>query len=57
MLERQAVLAELGGLARRVGGRGKVVLLRGEAGVGKTAVIARFARRAGSPVAGGAGLV
>jgi len=43
LLERQAVLAELGGLARQVRrGEGRVVLLRGEAGVGKTAVIARF---------------
>jgi DNA-binding CsgD family transcriptional regulator len=43
LLERDAVLAELGGLWRRVGrGAGSVVLLRGEAGVGKTAVIARF---------------
>ncbi|MGB9250646.1 MAG: AAA family ATPase, partial [Mycobacterium sp.] len=43
LLERQAVLAELGGLARGVrAGSGRVVLLRGEAGVGKTAVIGRF---------------
>jgi DNA-binding CsgD family transcriptional regulator len=43
LLERQAVLAELGGLARgmRVGA-GQVVLLRGEAGIGKTAVLTRF---------------
>jgi flagellar biosynthesis GTPase FlhF len=38
LLERQAVLAELDRLARGVrGGAGRVVLLRGEAGVGKTA--------------------
>ncbi len=43
LLERQDVLAELAGLARRAScGAGRVVLLRGEAGVGKTAVIARF---------------
>jgi predicted ATPase len=43
LLEREAALAELGSLAlemRRSSGR--VVLLRGEAGVGKTAVITRF---------------
>ena len=40
-----AVLAQLGALARRVarGDPGEVVLLRGEAGVGKTAVLAQFA--------------
>lgn len=43
LLERQEVLAELASLARRAGGgAGRVVLLRGEAGVGKTAVIDRF---------------
>jgi DNA-binding CsgD family transcriptional regulator len=43
LLERQTVLAELAGHARRAaGGVGRVVLLRGEAGVGKTAVIERF---------------
>lgn len=43
LLERQDVLAELSGLARRAGaGAGRVVLLRGEAGVGKTALIDRF---------------
>ena len=38
LLERDAVLARLGALARRVarGDPGEVVLLRGEAGVGKT---------------------
>lgn len=43
LLERGAVLTELGtlaGAARR--GAGRLVLLRGEAGVGKTAVIGRF---------------
>lgn len=43
LLERDAVLAELGRLARGMrGGVGRVVLLRGEAGVGKTAVITSF---------------
>ena len=49
LLERDAVLAELGGLARRAArGAGRVVLLRGEAGVGKTAVIGRFAAGLGA---------
>jgi DNA-binding CsgD family transcriptional regulator len=45
LLEREAQLAQLTALARRVarGGPGEVVLLRGEAGVGKTALLARFA--------------
>lgn len=43
MLERDAALAELRRLAHRLRDRGgHVVLLRGEAGVGKTAVIARW---------------
>jgi predicted ATPase len=43
LLEREAVLAELGGLARGVRrAAGRVVLVRGEAGVGKTAVITAF---------------
>jgi DNA-binding CsgD family transcriptional regulator len=43
LLERDAVLAELGGMWRGVQrGTGSIALLRGEAGVGKTAVIARF---------------
>ena len=46
LLERDAALAELDGLWRRVAaGAGRLVLLRGEAGVGKTAVIAQFAGR------------
>jgi DNA-binding CsgD family transcriptional regulator len=40
LLERDAELRQLSGLARRVGRHpGRVVLMRGEAGVGKTAVI------------------
>ncbi|ORW86774.1 LuxR family transcriptional regulator [Mycobacterium sp. IEC1808] len=43
LLEREAVLAELDGLTRAVRrGSGRVVLLRGEAGVGKTAVVNAF---------------
>jgi len=44
LLEREAPLAQLNALARRVsrGGSGEVVLLRGEAGVGKTAMLAKF---------------
>ncbi|MDT5084531.1 MAG: hypothetical protein QOJ61_1574, partial [Mycobacterium sp.] len=42
LLERDAPLAQLGVLARRMArsGHGEVVLLRGEAGVGKTALLA-----------------
>lgn len=43
LLEREAVLAKLAALTRAARrGRGQAVLLRGEAGVGKTAVITRF---------------
>ena len=43
LLERESVLTQLGELGQRAGrGAGQVVLLRGEAGVGKTAVIDRF---------------
>jgi DNA-binding CsgD family transcriptional regulator/tetratricopeptide (TPR) repeat protein len=43
LLEREAVLAELAALARRAArGAGQLVLLRGEAGIGKTAVINQF---------------
>jgi DNA-binding CsgD family transcriptional regulator len=45
LLERDVPLTQLNALARRVarGGPGEVVLLRGEAGVGKTAMLAKFA--------------
>src|ERR1700730_17233738 len=43
LLERESVLGQLGGSGERAGGgAGRVVLLRGEAGVGKTAVIRHF---------------
>lgn len=43
LLEREAVLAKLSALARAARkGKGQAVLLRGEAGVGKTAVISCF---------------
>jgi DNA-binding CsgD family transcriptional regulator len=43
LLERQVAMAELTGLARSASrGAGQVVLLRGEAGAGKTALIAHF---------------
>jgi predicted ATPase len=52
LLERDAPLAHLGVPARRVarGGPGEVVLLRGEAGVGKTAVLARFVSQLDPPL-------
>ncbi|MBP1823006.1 AAA family ATPase [Mycobacterium sp. OAE908] len=44
LLERDAALAELNALARSAQrGAGRVVLLSGEAGIGKTAVLTRFA--------------
>jgi predicted ATPase/DNA-binding CsgD family transcriptional regulator len=49
LLERDSVIAEMNGLARRAAcGSGQVLLLRGEAGVGKTAVIRRFLEDAAS---------
>lgn len=42
LLEREAVLAELGKLVRASANSGRVMLLRGEAGIGKTAVVRRF---------------
>jgi DNA-binding CsgD family transcriptional regulator len=50
LLERDAQLAQLNALARRVarGGPGEVVLLRGEAGVGKTAMLAKFVDQLGT---------
>jgi DNA-binding CsgD family transcriptional regulator len=51
LLEREAVLAGLAGLRRRAGGgAGRMVLLRGEAGAGKTAVIDRFLEHCGQQV-------
>jgi len=52
LLERDAQLAQLNALARRVarGGPGEVVLLRGEAGVGKTTLLARFADQLNPPL-------
>ncbi len=45
LLERQSSLAELSALARQArSGAGAVVLLSGEAGVGKTALLERFQR-------------
>jgi predicted ATPase/DNA-binding CsgD family transcriptional regulator len=43
LLEREGVIAEMEGLARRAAyGSGQVLLLRGEAGVGKSAAVRRF---------------
>jgi DNA-binding CsgD family transcriptional regulator len=52
LLERDAQLAQLNALARRVarGGPGEVVLLRGEAGVGKSTLLARFADQLNPPL-------
>jgi len=51
LLERESVLAELARSARQVSrGAGRMVLLRGEAGVGKTAVIRRFTAGLRKPV-------
>jgi DNA-binding CsgD family transcriptional regulator len=52
LLERDAALAQLGVLARRVtrGGPGEVVLVRGGAGIGKTVVLNRFVDVLGSAV-------
>jgi DNA-binding CsgD family transcriptional regulator/tetratricopeptide (TPR) repeat protein len=48
LLERENQLRELSALARELGrNAGRVVLMRGEAGVGKTALIDRFASEAG----------
>ena len=49
LVEREAVLAELDRCRRAAArGAGRVVLLRGQAGVGKTMVIGRFVGRLGS---------
>jgi DNA-binding CsgD family transcriptional regulator len=51
LVEREAVLATLADqLASAVRGMGRVVLLSGEAGVGKSAVLGRFARESTSVV-------
>ncbi len=51
LLEREAVLTQLGVLARGVGrGAGRLALVRGEAGVGKSAVLAAFAGRLDSSI-------
>ena len=51
LLERDAVLAELDRCRRATArGRGRLLLLRGEAGVGKTAVITRFVAGLGQRV-------
>jgi len=45
LVERESALAELAGIARRAqGGQGGLVLLTGEAGVGKTALLERLER-------------
>jgi predicted ATPase len=49
LLEREGVIAEMEGLARRAAhGSGQVLLLRGEAGVGKSAAVRRFLDTAAS---------
>lgn len=51
LLEREGVLSRLGALTRAArGGEGQAVLLRGEAGAGKTAVITKFTAALGLDV-------
>ncbi|MGB8963097.1 MAG: ATP-binding protein [Pseudonocardiaceae bacterium] len=54
LLERENVLTALGDhLTLAARGQGRLILLRGEAGVGKTAVLSSFAsecRRTGGPI-------
>jgi predicted ATPase len=45
LLEREALLDELGGLLAATAGGGRVVLLAGEAGMGKSALVRGFAER------------
>jgi MoxR-like ATPase len=55
LLEREDELAALeAGLAAARRGRGALVLLLGEAGAGKTALVRAFAARSGAPVLWGA---
>jgi DNA-binding CsgD family transcriptional regulator/tetratricopeptide (TPR) repeat protein len=49
LLERDAELAVLSSALARAGSGGSVVLLGGEAGIGKTSVVRAFARAAGGP--------
>ncbi len=46
--ERGSALDLLDGLLRESGNRGRVALVAGEAGIGKTSLVTEFARRAGS---------
>jgi len=51
LLEREGVIAEMEGLVRRAArGSGQMLLLRGEAGVGKSAAVRRFLETAASRV-------
>ena len=45
LLERSSALGELGGLLAAAAAGGRVVLLAGEAGIGKSALVRRFAER------------
>src|SRR5215211_3720433 len=45
LLERSSVLGELGGLLAATAAGGRVVLLAGEAGIGKSALVKRFTER------------
>ena len=55
LLERSSLLEELGGVLAATAAGGRVVLLAGEAGIGKSAVVKRFTERqpAGHPVPAG----
>src|SRR5512132_4720949 len=45
LLERSSALGELGGVLAATAAGGRVVLLAGEAGIGKSALVRRFAER------------